>query len=45
LDLLRKLDAPVNAAHEQQLGHLTKAELKTLIALLAKARNKEVADD
>ncbi|HUQ20370.1 MAG TPA: MarR family transcriptional regulator [Gemmatimonadaceae bacterium] len=45
LELLEKLDAPMNAAHEQQLGHLTKAELKTLIALLAKARTKEVADD
>lgn len=45
MDLLKKLDAPVNAAHEQQLGHLTKAELKTLIGLLAKARTKDVSDD
>jgi DNA-binding MarR family transcriptional regulator len=41
LDLLKKLDAPVNAAHEKQLGHLTKTELRTLIELLAKAREKE----
>jgi DNA-binding MarR family transcriptional regulator len=41
LDLLKKLDVPVNAAHEKQLGHLTKTELRTLIELLAKARDKE----
>jgi DNA-binding MarR family transcriptional regulator len=41
LELLKKLDGPVNAAHEKQLGHLTKTELHTLIDLLAKAREKE----
>jgi DNA-binding MarR family transcriptional regulator len=44
LDLLKKLDGPVNAANEKQLGHLTKSELKTLIALLAKARQTEKKD-
>jgi len=38
LELLRKLDKPIGEAHEKQLGHMTKAELKTLIALLEKAR-------
>jgi DNA-binding MarR family transcriptional regulator len=45
LDLLKKLDAPVNAAHEKQLGHLTKTELRTLIELLAKAREKEIGNE
>lgn len=45
LALLDKLDAPVNAAHEHQLGHLTKAELRTLITLLAKAREKKITHD
>ena len=40
LDLLKKLDVPVNAAHQKQLGHLTRSELRTLIDLLAKAREK-----
>lgn len=39
--LLEKLDSPVAKTHEQQLGHMTKAELRSLIALLAKARQKE----
>jgi DNA-binding MarR family transcriptional regulator len=41
LELLKKLDGPVNSAHEKQLGHLTKTELRTLIDLLAKVREKE----
>ena len=45
LELLKKLDEPVNAAHEKQLGHLTRAELRTLITLLEKCREKEVAND
>ncbi len=45
LELLKKLDQPVNAAHEKQLGHLSRSELKTLIALLEKCREKEVAND
>lgn len=44
LELLKKLDGPVNDAHEKQLGHLTKTELRTLIDLLAKAREKENND-
>lgn len=38
LALLRKLDQPVLALHEQTLGHLTRSELKQLGTLLAKAR-------
>ena len=45
LDLLKKLDVPVNTAHERQLGHLTKTELRTLIELLAKAREKETGNE
>lgn len=41
LDLLKKLDKPIGEAHEKQLGHLTKTELRTLIALLEKARQIE----
>lgn len=37
LALLRSLDGPV-AAHERRLGHLTRAQLKSLIELLALAR-------
>lgn len=40
LRLLEALDEPLKKAHEGQLGHLSKAELRTLIALLAKARMK-----
>jgi DNA-binding MarR family transcriptional regulator len=38
LELLGSLDRPINEAHRKQLGHMTKAELRTLIALLEKAR-------
>ncbi|MEO7684245.1 MAG: MarR family transcriptional regulator [Gemmatimonadaceae bacterium] len=38
LAILSKLDVPIAEAHEKQLGHMTKAELRTLITLLAKAR-------
>lgn len=38
LSLLRKLDVPVLEAHRESLGHLTRAELKQLNALLDKAR-------
>jgi DNA-binding MarR family transcriptional regulator len=38
LELLATLDKPIGEAHERQLGHMTKTELKTLIALLEKAR-------
>ena len=43
LTILAKLDDPIAEAHEQQLGHMTKAELRTLITLLAKARERERA--
>jgi DNA-binding MarR family transcriptional regulator len=38
LRLLDDLDGPVKKVHEEQLGHMNKAELRSLIALLAKAR-------
>ncbi len=44
LDLIAKLDKPLLAAHERQLAHMTKSELKTLNALLVKARRPAPAD-
>ena len=41
LALLEQLEAPIAKAHEQQLGHMTRAELRSLITLLAKARDRE----
>ena len=41
LSLLEKLEAPIAKAHKRQLGHMTRAELRTLIALLAKARERK----
>lgn len=41
LDLLSRLDAPVNATHRKQLGHLTKRQLKTLIEILDAARHRK----
>ncbi len=41
LTILAKLDDPIATAHEKQLGHMTKAELRTLVTLLAKAREGE----
>jgi DNA-binding MarR family transcriptional regulator len=38
LALLKKLDGPVARTHARQLGHLSAAQLKTLITLLAQAR-------
>jgi len=38
LRLLGDLDGPVKKIHEEQLGHMNKAELRSLIGLLAKAR-------
>lgn len=37
--LLARLDAPVVQAHGRQLGHLTHAQLRTLITLLAAVRD------
>jgi DNA-binding MarR family transcriptional regulator len=45
LDLLRQIAGPLRACHEQQLGHLTPAELQTLIALLKRAREPHEPDD
>jgi len=41
LALLQKLEEPIAKAHERQLGHMTRAELRSLITLLAKARERE----
>src|SRR5207248_5732343 len=38
LDLLTRLDEPVEALHKRLVGHLSQAELKELIRLLGKAR-------
>lgn len=38
LEVLRKLDEPLMALHERQLGHLKKAELGTLLELLERVR-------
>jgi len=39
LRLVEDLDEPLKEAHAGQLGHMNKAELRTLIALLDKARS------
>lgn len=38
LSLLERIAAPLQACHKRQLGHLSGAELKSLIALLRTAR-------
>lgn len=38
LQLLKRLDAPVLEAHRRQLGHLSAAQLRSLIDLLAAVR-------
>ncbi len=40
LRLLHDLDAPVTEAHEQQLGHMGKARLRSLMGLLEIARER-----
>ena len=45
LELLGKLDRPISEAHQKQLGHMTKAELRTLIALLEKARQLRTEEE
>ena len=37
--LVDSLDAPVEAEHKASLGHMTRVQLRTLIELLAVARN------
>ena len=39
LRLLKEMEIPVAEMHERQLGHLTRAQLKSLIELLALARS------
>ena len=39
-DLLARLDERINEIHADQLGHIPKRELKTLVALLASIRNR-----
>jgi len=41
LALLARLDAPVNATHREQLGHLTKQQLRALIELLDVVRQRK----
>ena len=38
ISLLNKIEAPLAQCHEEQLGHLSPEELKTLSRLLTKAR-------
>jgi DNA-binding MarR family transcriptional regulator len=38
LDLLARLDGPLQAMHQQVIGHLSRTELETLSRLLEKAR-------
>jgi DNA-binding MarR family transcriptional regulator len=40
LEILDELDAPMAANHKAQLGHLSNAELRSLIDLLTAVRNK-----
>lgn len=47
-DLLRQIDAPLNALHQKVLGHMTADELSALSRLLEKARQPALdaaADD
>lgn len=44
LDVLAKLDAPVMAAHQRQMSHMSDEELNTLSRLLAKARAPHLGD-
>ncbi|HZT82593.1 MAG TPA: MarR family transcriptional regulator [Gemmataceae bacterium] len=45
LALLRELDGPVRACHARQLGHLPRASLRALAALLAEARRPHEGPD
>jgi DNA-binding MarR family transcriptional regulator len=40
LELLAQLDQPVDELHRELLGHMTEPELKQLVALLLKVRNR-----
>jgi DNA-binding MarR family transcriptional regulator len=41
LELLAELDEPIARLHQEQLGHLGAQQLRTLIDLLAEARQRE----
>jgi DNA-binding MarR family transcriptional regulator len=45
LTLLERLDAPLNALHGEQLGHLGHVRLRTLIQLLGLARERSEESD
>jgi DNA-binding MarR family transcriptional regulator len=45
VELLAKLDLPVNDLHKKLLGHMTKAEIADLNRLLTKARSSLVEAD
>jgi len=42
LSLLAGLDKPVLASHQRQLGHLSRTDLRALIALLERVRKRRV---
>jgi DNA-binding MarR family transcriptional regulator len=44
LDLLAKIDKPLRALHEEQLGHMSRAELAAMNKLLVKARGSRGAE-
>lgn len=44
LSLLAKLDKPVTASHQRQLGHLSRADLRMLIALLERVRKRPTVE-
>lgn len=45
IELVNKLDVPINTVHETQLGHMKKKRLRELIELLEKARGDEIEDE
>ena len=45
LALLDEMSEPLRACHERQLGHLSRAELDTLTALLRRVREPHEPDD
>jgi DNA-binding MarR family transcriptional regulator len=45
LDLIQTLSEPLRECHERQLGHLSRAELKSLSVLLKQARSVHERDD
>ena len=41
LELLGRIDRPLVELHREQLGHLTRAELKAINGLMVRARRRE----